>query len=298
MDDLPVDATTFTRLTCCGKAMHKHCDERVVGSKMSLAQKRRCPECRQKVPASDEDAVKQVRVWVDKGKPWAQAHLANAYRFGKGVPQSYEEAIEYYNMAVKQGCPNAMYQLADMYRQGQGVAQSLEKAVELYALAANRGHASAQFNSGFAYAKGEGVAQSYKKAAELWTLAANQGHANAQYNLGNLHIHGQGVAQSNDMARKWWLKAALQGQETAIHNLKQLDEREGKTTPTLPCCAACGTHETTRCPLKTCTRCHTARYCNRDCQMNHWKAGHKRECKQLHKEHEIKKAVVAVTGEK
>ena len=48
MDDLQVDADTFTRLTCCGKAMHKHCDEDVMKSKMSDAQKSRCPECRQK----------------------------------------------------------------------------------------------------------------------------------------------------------------------------------------------------------------------------------------------------------
>jgi hypothetical protein len=99
------------------------------------------------------------------------------------------------------------------------------------------------------------------------------------------------------MARKWWLKAALQEHEGAIENLKMLDEAEGKTTPTLPCCAACGTHETTRRPLKTCTRCHTARYCNSDCQMNHWKEGHKRECKQLQKEHE-KKLAAGGGGEK
>ena len=104
---------------------------------MSRALKSRCPECRTKYPTSAEGTVKQVRVWVDKGKAWAQATLANSYQFGDGVPQSYEEAIEYLNMAIKQGDPNAMYGLADMYAQGQGVAQSFETATELYALAAN-----------------------------------------------------------------------------------------------------------------------------------------------------------------
>jgi len=201
-------------------------------------------------------------------------------------------------MAIKQGDPNAMYGLAYMYSHGEGVAQSFEKAVELYALAANQGHATAQFNLGLLYEDGKGIAQSYEKAFELYTLAAKQGHVNAQYNLGILYYHGQCVTQSNAMARKWWLKAALQELEPAINNLNILDQKEGKTTPTLPCCATCGTPKTTRRPFKLCSQCHTTHYCNRDCQMNHWRAGHKRECKRLQKEHEKKNAAATGTGDK
>jgi TPR repeat protein len=146
------------------------------------------------------------------------------------------------------------------------------------------------------YANGMGVAISWGKAAELFALAANQGHADAQFNLGYLYIRGDGVAQSNDMARLWWLKAALQEHEGAINNLKVLDKQEGKTTPTLPCCAACGTAKTTRRPLNACSQCHTTHYCNRDCQMKQWKEGHKRDCKRLQKAHEKKRA--AARGEK
>jgi TPR repeat protein len=145
-------------------------------------------------------------------------------------------------------------------------------------LAANQGHASAQCNLGVFYANGNGVAQSYEKTFELFTLAANQGHARAQYNVGVLYDDGNGVAKSNDMARKWWLKAALQENEGAIENLNRLDKQEGKTTPTLPCCATCGIPKTTRRPLNACSQCHTTHYCNRECQMTHWKAGHKRVC--------------------
>jgi TPR repeat protein len=144
-----------------------------------------------------------------------------------------------------------------MYAYGEGVAQSLKKAVELYALASNQGHATAQYNLGVYYRDGTGVAQSYEKAIELFTLAANQGHAEAQYNLGVLCYQGHGVAQSNDLARKWYLKAALQEHEDAIGNLKVIDEEEGKTSPTLPCCATCGTPKTTRRPLHACSQCHT-----------------------------------------
>jgi TPR repeat protein len=297
MDELPVDCTTFNRMICCGKGMHKHCAERVKRSKMSEALKDRCPECRQNFPTTHEEAVKQVRVWVDKGKAWAQSNLASKYKYGAGVPQSYEDAVKYYNMAVEQGNPNAMFALAILYDHGHGVAQSYQKAADLYALAANQRHGGALFNLGNAYySGGKGVAQSYSKAIELYTLAAKQGVANAQDNLGIIYYQGKLVAQSNDMAREWWLKAALEGHKGAIQHLQTLDQQEGKTTPTLPCCAACGTHETTRCPLKSCNRCHTAQYCNRDCQMTHWKDGHKRECTRLLKEHEKKQA--AAGGEK
>jgi TPR repeat protein len=235
---------------------------------------------------------------VDKGKAWAQTTLASKYQFGKGVQQSYPEAIRYLNMAIKQGCPNAKCDLAIMYAQGKGVAQSLEKAAELFALAANQGHVRAQYNLGIFYRDGKGVAQSYEKSIELFTLAAKQDNADAQVSLGNAYYQGQGVAQSNDMAQKWWLKAALQEDQDAIQYLKRLDRQEGKTTPTLPCCANCGTPKTTRRPLHACSQCHTTQYCNRDCQMTHWKGGHKRECTRLQKEHQEKRVQVAAGGEK
>jgi TPR repeat protein len=269
--------------------MHEHCSRNDQTSEMPQAQKDICPQCREEKPSTEEEIVKQVRVWVEKGKSWAQTILASIYRHGNGVPQSYEKAIEYYTMAIKQGDPNAMYQLARMYDQGQGVAKSLKKSAELLALAAKQGHAGARCNLGFAYEKGTGVVQSYKKAFGLYTLAANQGIVSAQFNLGNLYIRGRGVVQSIAMAREWWLKAALQEDENAIKNLKLLDEHEGKTTPTLPCCAVCDTPKTTKRPLHACSQCHTTHYCNRECQMKHWKeGGHKRECKQLQKEHEEK----------
>jgi hypothetical protein len=56
---------------------------------MPQAQKNVCPQCRQKFPTSAEGNVKQVRVWVDKGKPWAQSDLANKYNHGLGVPKSF-----------------------------------------------------------------------------------------------------------------------------------------------------------------------------------------------------------------
>ena len=40
-------------------------------------------------------------------------------------------------------------------------------------------------------------------------------------------------------------------------------------------CAYCGLPN----PLHRCSACHKEYYCNRDCQVKHWKVEHKRECK-------------------
>lgn len=40
-------------------------------------------------------------------------------------------------------------------------------------------------------------------------------------------------------------------------------------------CAYCGYKDIT---LKACTRCRAVWYCGRECQMNHWRIGHKEDC--------------------
>ena len=246
LEDLPVDANALARLSCCGKAIHKQCSVRIFGSRLSREQKKKCPHCQVKIATTAEEHFELVRGWADKGKAWAQAFLGNKYIIGQGVKQSYEKAIEYFTLAIQQDDPHAMFGLACMYDRGQGVTKSIEKAIELY------------------------------------TQAANQGHASAQFNLGLMYVKGEGVDQSNELAREWWIKAAVQDQEKALQFLQELDEQEGRTTPTILCCSTCGKPKTPLRPLKPCKLCHTVQYCGRECQVHHWKqGGHRRECKKL-----------------
>jgi hypothetical protein len=93
LEDLQVDASTFSRMTCCGKATHKHCTDNFFGSSLSQEQKSKCPQCQVKVATSDEEAFELARGWADKGKAWAQASLGAKYNLGSGVGQSFEKAI-------------------------------------------------------------------------------------------------------------------------------------------------------------------------------------------------------------
>jgi len=46
-------------------------------------------------------------------------------------------------------------------------------------------------------------------------------------------------------------------------------------------CHACDKVDPTGSEFKRCSRCKVALYCSADCQRNHWKDGHKEDCKSL-----------------
>ena len=77
LEPLQSDVSTFSRLVCCGQGLHKHCSDGIRKSTMSYKQKNSCVMCRARYPATPKEAVKMTRIWVDKGKAWAQSHLAH-----------------------------------------------------------------------------------------------------------------------------------------------------------------------------------------------------------------------------
>ena len=262
LEDVQVDTSTSSRMTCCGKTTHNHCTDRFFASSLSREQKGKCAHCQVKLASTAEEQFELTRGWADKGKAWAQTNVGNMYVIGAGVEQSDQKAIEYLTMAVKKGDPNAMFSLAFMHYQGQGVTKSFKIATELYAQAANQGHASAQYFLGAAFFNGN-----------------------------------EGVGQSDELAREWWIKAAVQDHETALQMLQLLDKGEGRTTPTILCCSTCGKPKTPLRPLYPCKLCHTVQYCDRNCQAKHWKEGkHQRACKKLRKAAEKKKSPPPLQG--
>jgi len=237
IEPLQKDPTKFRRYTCCGKGIHKWCDEGIKVSSLSKKQKKSCPLCRTKLPKSHEEAIGNLLKWVEKGKAWAQSMLGQRYEHGVGVDQSYQQARE------------------------------------LYELAASQGNATAQFSLGRLYTTGQGVDQSYERAAEYYEPAAIQGNASAQCSLGLSYVTGKGVKQSFETAREWMMKAAEQGDECAIKSLQMLDKEEGITTPPFipkPLeCAFCYRPHDPEHELIPCNVCHRVYYCSRECQEKH-----------------------------
>ena len=258
MEPVQKDTNKFNRMTCCGKGMHKWCYKEIYASSLSHEQQNSCPLCRTKYPMSGGGtSVEQVRLWVEKGKAWAQTMLGYRYRDGVGVDQSYEQARELFELSASQGEVAAQYSLGCMYKDGQSVDQS------------------------------------YERAREYHETAARQGFSHSQYNLGALYCHGEGVERSYETARELWLKAAAQGHELAIKGLQKLDKHEGRTTPSfipkpIECANCFRPHDPPEHKLNACNRCRRVFYCGRECQVIHWNKegghrsyGHKQVCNKL-----------------
>lgn len=218
LEFVPPKIRDIKHLLCCGKTMHIECTHAFENSPLSREQKNKCPMCRQKIPTSHEEIVEYLRKHVGNGKAWAQYLLGLSFRTGLGITQCFTQAAEHFKMAAKQG-------LAD-----------------------------AQYNLGILHSNGDGVYQSYKQAAEYYEMAAKQGFVDAQYNLGILYYNGDGVEQSFEKAKKWWIMAAMEGDEESIKQLQELDNIEGRTTPSfVPIrCSACNTLRTSSHKLRNC----------------------------------------------
>jgi len=59
------------------------------------------------------------------------------------------------------------------------------------------------------------------------------------------------------------------------------NQRDGKSEGKL--CSNCQSPEGQALKHKICSACKQAFYCSVDCQRNHWKSGHKVECKEFQK---------------
>jgi TPR repeat protein len=148
LDALPKNPLKFSRMTCCGKGMHDTCFEKKLKSKsMSMEQKSSCCLCRRKIPlpGSKED-LERLRHFVEKGKGWSMAMLAQRYHNGTGVDQSWEQAAHFYKMGVDYGDFVSMSVLAFQYYNGHGVEEDVEKAKELWMKAAATGDITAIMN--------------------------------------------------------------------------------------------------------------------------------------------------------
>ena len=129
------------------------------------------------------------------------------------------------------------------------------------------------------YHEGRGVPQSDKEAVKWYQKAAEQGYADAQFNLGVMYKIGRGVPQSDKEAVKWYQQAADQGDVDALKFLTGLSLKQNdKKTACISSANGCENCGISAINLRACSRCKAVSYCSRECQVAHWKAGHKAAC--------------------
>jgi hypothetical protein len=66
LEVLPKFSHQYNRFACCGNGIHHQCCTDL----MSITTGLHCPLCRAETPTTIEDALKELRPWVKKGKVW------------------------------------------------------------------------------------------------------------------------------------------------------------------------------------------------------------------------------------
>lgn len=119
------------------------------------------------------------------------------------IPKSDELAVLWYRRSADQEFSEAQYHLAEKYRFGKGVEKDPKQYVYWYQRSANNGNSSAQMALGFLHENGFGVTKDDAQAANWYRRSANQGNAGAQIYLAVLYSYGRGVPKDRVQSYAW-----------------------------------------------------------------------------------------------
>jgi len=219
------------------------------------------------VAVNHEIATEWFRKAALKGHVESVFNMGVAFEKGQGVEVNYASAADWYRKAASQGHVTSMIYLGDLLSEGHpGVEQDYQAAIDLYGEAIDRGSVKAVWSMGLLhYDKGNDVlGENMTAAFSYWQRAADLGHAGAAHNIGYAYWNGTGgYEQNSKLAKKYTKVAATQGQEAAIAHLNEMTA-----------CAQCGTGSAPG----VCAGCKQVHYCNKDCQLQHWRSTHMPHC--------------------
>jgi hypothetical protein len=157
----------------------------------------------------------------------------------------FTDAFRFFELGAKQGQPQAQCSLAYCYECGEGVQASLQKSIFWNKQAADNENQVAMAN-----------------------YAGNLLQITAMQNAGKVDLVGKSVVPE---VLYWARKSMAVGYEEAETLISQIET--GMST----LCANCDIILPPSGPRK-CSQCKGACYCGRDCQLQHWKRGHKWDC--------------------
>ena len=230
---------------------------------------------------------KEAAKWFEKatkgGHPWSPSSYGRILEDGGyGVKKDIKKAKEMYELSIKYQHPIGYYYMGLLYENGKGLPKKDEKeAVRLYRIGAELGFDNAQCSLGNCYDFGIGVAPNPEEALKWYLLSADQGENTtammnagatmmkiAQMRYGDISIVGH-----SPVPRAFcWLKRADKLGESDARMIMQQIEGNCKSS-----CAQCNKSASVA-KLTRCAKCKLFHYCGKQCQIAHWKAGHKLDC--------------------
>ncbi|KAK1737383.1 hypothetical protein QTG54_011669 [Skeletonema marinoi] len=134
----PIGGEHSAIVACCSKIICKGCDHANQLREAEGNLQRKCPFCRHRVPASQQESKMDHMKRVEVNDPFAIAQMG-IMRFYEG---NYEGAFKYYTKAAELGDVESHYLLSTMYRGGLCEAENgnYERATRHLIIAASLGH--------------------------------------------------------------------------------------------------------------------------------------------------------------
>jgi TPR repeat protein len=233
---------------------------------------------------NEVQAARWFKLAAAQGHPWSMASYGMCLQQGKGVQKSVLAAKKLYEQSASTGYPVAQYFLGELFLIGdQGVPPDPKEGVRWLRLGAEQGHDPSQCSLGTCYDMGDGLPRDLEQALYWHTKAGEQENITAMHNAGaNLMALAQEKYGSVEitgkcpvpLALKWARRAATLGDVDSLRMVAQLEQLLSKA------CASCHKPQTAmpNRALLRCTKCKAMRYCSKECQVKHWKDGHKIDC--------------------
>ena len=299
------------RYVCCGKVLCKRC--RSLGASALDT----CPLCRGEAPDTVNETKSIIKEKADSGITWAQAELGKNYLYGmNGVPEDMEKALQLLSEAAEKGSTEAKHFLGEYYcgianyeearrwheaAAAEGAIMSLcqlglmtqdelafdeneesrAEAFRLLTISATLLQDSFKLPSVLLSRFFSGslpvMLHYLRPAVEEGSAAAEHvddyalmlyGDAIKYYGIHVVVAPGYSPVPE---ALFWHRRSTSEKEPAAGHPLVQLERAIREK------CAHC-LADLPAFKQSCCVECKAAYYCGRDCQIAHWKAGHKKEC--------------------
>lgn len=217
---LSINIEHYVIQSCCSKWICNGCAHANRVREMEGVEEiweRKCPFCREPMPATNEEGDVKKMKRVERNDPVAICEVGKRfYHDGDHV-----SAFEYLSKAAGLGNPDGHYNLAILYREGNGVEKNDEKYLYHLEEAAIAGQAEARHD----LANYEGRNGRKERAVRHLIIAANLGHDMAIKKL--QFVYAEGMV-GKDVFSKEDFAAALRAYQTAVNEAKSPQREEAE----------------------------------------------------------------------
>jgi MYND finger/Sel1 repeat len=201
------------------------------------------------------------------------------------LPENLQDTVEglrWLEKAGDLGHKDAVDQLGNLYMTGQHpkVGRHADKGMEWFKKGAKMGNGKNAFQLAMAYKSG--LVPVNPKLEQQWLKVAAQ--------LGNDEARGM-LADSRPVPPVFDRKKDARRRLRHINKEKNIEEYLGTDESDKCFNPSCGRKDNADTRFQSCSKCKSVKYCSRECQVEHWKNGHKSQCKTLEKSKEEMKGM-------